>query len=233
MRFEIVLWLTLPVFAQTTGMPKPNYCFGLLRAAPNRPELPPEEAQRIQKEHLAHLTALGQKRWLVAAGPIATPGELRGILISKCQSVSEANQLASADPAVKHGRLVVESFGWAGPSGIGDRYWEAKAKDPGTPNKMLTHVLVFLRKGPNWNGFPPRETMETHLAHVAALRKAGKMAAAGPFPDGGDWIGVFCFTSGVGLDEAKGLAAQDPLVAGGLARIEAYEWLAAAGTFAQ
>ena len=231
MRSWIVAALvSLPACAQPVEMPKPNYCFGFLNAVANRPQLPQEEVLRIQKEHLAHLGALAEKRWLVAAGPILTPGGPRGLLISRCRSVAEANELASADPAVKNRRLWVESYLWTGPDGIGDAYWKGKEANPQAADRMLKHSIVFLRKGASWSGWPAKEVLEAHFANVRSLKKATRLVAAGPLHDGGARLGVFVFEE-TAIDEARRLVEQDPLVAGGHASVEAYEWLVADGVF--
>ncbi len=222
--------MAAPLLTQPAPLPPPNYCFGFLNAVPNRPELSSEEAMRIQKLHMAHLNALGEKRWLLGAGPILTPGGARGILISRCRSVAEANELSSADPAVLNGRLFVETYQWSGPEGIGDRYWKEKTGNPQFRDRMLKHVLVLLRKSQTGTGWPSADVMAAHSAHLAALRRAGKLLAAGPFHDSGNWFGALVF-DGVTLEEARSIAGGDPMVRGGHARVEAFEWMAADGVF--
>ena len=228
--WTLVALSSLSGLAQRVEFPKPNYCFGFLHAVPNRPVLPSEEAMRIQRDHMAHLGALASKRWLVGAGPILTPGSVRGILISRCQSVEEADKLASADPAVKAGRLFAENRLWSGPEGIGDRYWKEKAENPQAKDRMLKHAVVLLRQSANWSGWPGKEVVSAHLARVEHLKSTGKLLAFGPFTEGGDWLSLFLF-DGVGVEEARQLGEQDPMVAGGHARVETYEWMATEGTF--
>ncbi len=211
--------LTL-VWAQPIPAPKPNYCFGFLKAVPNRPTLSKEETDRIQAAHLAHLKALGEKRWLRAAGPIATPGPIRGILISACKSVEEANELASADPAVKGGRLAVESYSWVGPEGIADRYWKERESNPNAPDKMTKHALLIMHNTGEWKMTPA--LFEKHHAYIAPARKSGKLAAAGPFFNSPAILGVYVLRDTT-LDEARKFAEADPLFQHG-ARVEALEW---------
>ncbi len=230
-RLSLILLLTSGfALSQPVPLPKPNYCFSFLRAVPNRLTLPQPEVQRIQAEHIAHLNALAEKRWLVGGGPILSANGPRGILISKCASVAEANEFASADPAVKNGRLLVETFAWNGPAGIGDRYWAEKARDPDAPDRMLKYAVVLLTRAPLWKDWPPKETLLEHFRYVASLTRRHRLVAAGPFPDSQKEIGVFVFEE-TSLDAARQLAGKDPLVAGGHAVIEVYEWMAAGGTF--
>lgn len=211
---------------------QPNYCFGMLMSVANRPRLSDDEAQKIQAGHMAHLNALGEKRWLVAAGPMTTPGNLRGLVISKCKSIEEARELAAQDPAVKNGRLYIEAYPWQAPEGLGDRYWAEYAKNPDRKVTMVKHPLAFLVKSVQWNGMPSMERLKEHGAAVKAHLESGKMKSAGPFVDGGSKIGVFIFAP-MPVEEARQLAESDPLVKLGVARVEMLEWIAAEGTFPQ
>lgn len=228
MRFFLLLLTATCAVAQTA--PAPRYCFGMLMAAANRPSIANDEAQKIQAGHMAHLEALASKRWLVAAGPMMTPGNLRGLVISKCKSPAEAKEYAGQDPAVKAGRLYLEVYPWHAPDGLGDRYWEEQAKDPQRKVAMVKYPIAFLIRSVQWNGMPSMERMKEHGAAVSAHLASGKMKSAGPFVDGGSKIGVFIFAP-MPMEEARGLAEADPLVKAGLARVEMLEWLAADGTF--
>ncbi len=198
----------LPLLLAAQGA-QANYCFGFLKAVPDRPTLPKEEAERIQAAHIAHLTVLGQKRWLRAAGPMGTPGPIRGILISRCRSVKEANELASADPAVKAGRLTVETYSWTGPEGIADRYWQIHDADPNAKDKMAPHALVLVRAGSSRGEMKP-------------VSGGGKLAAGGPFTGSTDLLGVLVYRNTT-LDQARQMAAANPSVPSGAA-FEILEW---------
>ena len=211
------LWVAAAIVLLLAPPAAWGHCFSLLSSAPGRTELPAEEAGRIQKAHLAHLGALAQKQWLLAAGPILTPGNLRGIMISACQSVEEANRIESADPAVAAGRLAVESFRWDGPAGIGDRYRRERAANPNAPDRMLKFALVFLSRTPAWEAGPKQDLLTAHEAHLLSLRQSGKLAASGPAVHAGGRFAVLVF-KGVERHEARRLAEQDPLVIRGLAR---------------
>jgi uncharacterized protein YciI len=85
----------------------------LLRPA-DRKELPDAEAEAIQKQHLAHLTKMGESGKMMVAGPFGDQRDpsLRGACLYRVGSVEEARALAEADPAVKAGRLRVEVVTW-------------------------------------------------------------------------------------------------------------------------
>ena len=79
---------------------------------------PAEEAQAIQKGHLAYMDELHKQGKLVAAGPFADKGDERGIVIYRVATVEEAKALAAADPAVKAGRLRIDARPWMTFKGI-------------------------------------------------------------------------------------------------------------------
>lgn len=72
----------------------------------------PEEAQKIQAAHLAHLDSLAKIGVLDIAGPFGDDGEIRGIVILRVPSLEKAEVLCNADPAVKTKRLKVEVHPW-------------------------------------------------------------------------------------------------------------------------
>lgn len=85
----------------------------LVRPA-GRKEIPEAEAEAIQREHLAHLTKMGESGKMVVAGPFGDQRDasLRGACLYRVATVEEARALAEADPAVKAGRLRVEVVTW-------------------------------------------------------------------------------------------------------------------------
>jgi uncharacterized protein YciI len=72
-----------------------------------------DETKRIQAEHLAHLTRLGEQGKILVAGPFGDQEDAtaRGLCLY-ATPVEEARALASDDPAVKAGRLRVEVMSW-------------------------------------------------------------------------------------------------------------------------
>lgn len=72
----------------------------------------PEEAQKIQAAHLAHLDSLQSIGALDMAGPFGDNGEIRGIVILRVPTLAQAEALCHADPAVKAKRLKVEVHPW-------------------------------------------------------------------------------------------------------------------------
>jgi uncharacterized protein YciI len=86
----------------------------LLLRAPTWKKLPAEESAALQKQHMAHLTAMGESGKMVVAGPFADQADpaYRGVCIYRVGSVAEARSLAEQDPIVKAGQLRVEAMTW-------------------------------------------------------------------------------------------------------------------------
>jgi uncharacterized protein len=86
----------------------------LLKRAPGAKKLPEPALQQLQKEHLAHLTRMGESGKMVLAGPFDEQDDvgMRGACIYRTATKAEAKQLAEQDPMVKAGRLQVEVVAW-------------------------------------------------------------------------------------------------------------------------
>jgi uncharacterized protein YciI len=86
----------------------------LLMRAPTWKKLPPEEAEALQKRHIAHLEAMGKAGNAVVAGPFSDQADpaYRGACIYRVGSAEEARRLAEQDPAVQAGQLRVEVMTW-------------------------------------------------------------------------------------------------------------------------
>src|SRR5690554_437526 len=93
-----------------------RYVIMLLNSGENRSQ-DSIEAMQIQQQHLAHLDYLAKTGKLIVAGPFEQGGEHRGLLIFDVKTVEEAMELEKEDPAVKTGRLSMETFYWWGAKG--------------------------------------------------------------------------------------------------------------------
>lgn len=71
-----------------------------------------EEAAAIQKKHLEHINWMAEQGYVDIAGPFGDNGDVLGILVMRVPNKEKADELASMDPAVKAGRLVVEVHPW-------------------------------------------------------------------------------------------------------------------------
>jgi uncharacterized protein YciI len=88
-----------------------TYVMAFLKAGPNR-DRSPEEAQALQRAHLANINRLAAEGKLVVAGPFADEGPVRGIYIFDVATVAEAEALTRTDPAIQVGSLTMELHPW-------------------------------------------------------------------------------------------------------------------------
>lgn len=205
------------------------YVVAFLKKAPEAKEGSAEDAT-LMAAHLANLRALVVSGDAVAVGPFADDGDVRGLVVFRDMPVERARELLASDPFVRAGRLVVEAHPWWGPAGVGAGY-AARAKE--TPLEKLpfaTYQFGVLRKGGAWKpGDTPelRKLQEEHMAHIREMGASGKLVAAGPFVDGGDLRGVFLFAATP--DEAKALAAADPMVKVDRLALDLHPWMTTEG----
>lgn len=114
------LLISLTLLVQATqpatkpAMEFEQYQLVILRAGDNPPEISREQIMEIQKQHLAHLTAMGKSGKMVIAGPFGDQEDksFRGMCLYRVGSIEEARKLAEADPAVKAGRMKVQVMTW-------------------------------------------------------------------------------------------------------------------------
>ncbi|HWQ04158.1 MAG TPA: YciI family protein [Longilinea sp.] len=87
-----------------------QYTLIFLRAGPaQRDDL--ERNERLQIQHLQHLAKLQQLGLLVLNGPILMDHDILGVSLYAAP-VEDARAMASADPKVRAGYLVVEALPW-------------------------------------------------------------------------------------------------------------------------
>ena len=88
-----------------------QYFIVFLKSGPNRSQSK-EEAMELQKQHLAYLGGLYEQGIIQLNGPTNGEDDIRGFSVYATATKEEALQLASEDPMVKAGRLVVEVRAW-------------------------------------------------------------------------------------------------------------------------
>jgi hypothetical protein len=87
------------------------------------PDLPEDELERLQAEHVANNARLRKEGHAIITGPLrGQPDEsLRGINVFRT-SVEETRRLMESDASVRAGRLRFDVFSWYMPEGtLGDR----------------------------------------------------------------------------------------------------------------
>ncbi len=93
---------------------------------------------------------------------------------------------------------------------------ELAARTGADDRGMRGYVLVVLKTGPNrMPDGPERDAMfRGHFANINRLAEEGKLVLAGPFDGVDGWRGLFVFAV-KDIDEARQLAATDPVLATG------------------
>lgn len=87
---------------------KPYYLDMLLLKDETEPEVPEAERAQWMEKHLAYIKSQVAAGKFVLVGPVTEEHRLRGICVIKANSQEEAKRIASGDPLVQSGRLVVE-----------------------------------------------------------------------------------------------------------------------------
>lgn len=88
-----------------------QYFIAFLKRGKNRSQSK-EEADSLQKLHLAHLGNMYELGYADISGPFGDDGDIRGITIYNVPTQKMADSLANMDPMVKAGRLEIEIHPW-------------------------------------------------------------------------------------------------------------------------
>ncbi len=88
-----------------------QYFIAFLKSGPNRSQSK-EEADSLQRLHMAHLSRMYEEGHADISGPFGDDGAIRGITIYNTPTLRIADSLANLDPMVRAGRLVVEIHPW-------------------------------------------------------------------------------------------------------------------------
>lgn len=76
------------------------------------------EKRKLQIAHLKNIQRLAAEGKLIVAGPFLDVQPIEGIFIFNVESVEEAKELTSTDPAVKAGTLEMELHPWYGSAAL-------------------------------------------------------------------------------------------------------------------
>ena len=93
--------------------------------------------------------------------------------------------------------------------------------------ETTTYYLGLIKKGPTWTADETPEIdrlQAAHLAHIQALRAAGKVVVAGPLLDDGFLRGIYVFRA-ESIEEAQSFAAADPMVKVNRLVVEIHPWM--------
>ncbi len=89
-----------------------DYVFGFLLKGPNRPQITPDEAQKIQDGHMANIKKMAADDLLVSAGPFEGGDRYRGIFIFRNVDREKIIAATQQDPAIASGRLELKLYHW-------------------------------------------------------------------------------------------------------------------------
>jgi uncharacterized protein YciI len=94
------------------------YYVGLLKKGPKWN--PAEEADQAKflGDHVAYLAKLEKDGRVAVAGSFLGPSNLRGMVIYKTRSLTEARAIVKDDPGVQSGRLLVDVYPWMSADGL-------------------------------------------------------------------------------------------------------------------
>ena len=100
------------------------------------------------------------------------------------------------------------------------------------PTEFDTYAVVLLRRPENAPELPADEEERLqmrHVRHILSLVQSGAAYAGGPLQDASDpsLVGLMIFRAP--LDEARGLAGEDPKVRAGQLVAESFTWSFPAG----
>lgn len=116
--------LSFPVWGQDADGSPPTefdtYWMVFLERGDNPPQLDEDASAELQRRHLAHLSKVQREGYSLVAGPFEVGKEetLRGIVLYRGDlDETRVRELASADPAVRAGRLKVRILKWWTPAG--------------------------------------------------------------------------------------------------------------------
>ena len=94
---------------------------------------------------------------------------------------------------------------------------------------MRQYVMCFLKTGPLkvTDKAKVDELMKGHFGMITRLAAAGKLIAAGPFVEGGEFRGIYLFDVKT-IEEAKQLTETDPSIKEGYFKVEFIKWYGSA-----
>ena len=214
----LFVWLATPA-AQEQAQAMTTYQMVFLNKGPNYDAVSKSaDGPKLQQEHLAGLVALNKARVNLLFGPLLDTGDLRGILVLDVPSAEAAAKALANDPFVKAGAMSVSVRPWLGPKEFFGL--------PGEGQQLEQLVLGFLMRGTNTSrtSADAAAIQKGHLAYMAKLHEAGKLAVAGPFMDDAPMRGIVIYRVAT-IAEAKAHAAEDPAVKAGRLVIDPHPWM--------
>ncbi len=215
--FTVFMFVCLIGFQTLSAQPNFRYFFVFLNTNPDKPVISEEEKENLQTLHLANLDNLQADGILHAAGPFDGGG---GMLIVSANSIEEAKEIVSTDPAVAADRFNVEVFPFqiAGNNICGVK----------EPYEMVTYQ--FVRLSSNVEFFGDTQKMVYDDRFFMAEQNTGNdyVMIYGRFSDHNDGIIIFDVPES---KDAERIIKQHPAVKAGQLKYEVKQLYIAKGTF--
>ncbi|NOT62811.1 MAG: hypothetical protein HOP19_21595 [Acidobacteria bacterium] len=228
------LLLLCAVFAlaqapQETEMPKfdlGEYQFGILRRGAKwepTTDANKDALTKLQAGHMANIQKMASVGKLVAAGPMAGDGEIRGIFICNAGSVAAAQALAVDDPMIQAGRLKLDWYVWQAPKGIGEKMLAEYKTNPAMKMTMAKYYLTLLIADPKADLNAAQKLLPPHLWDIRRNLDKKIYVAAGPIGNDKELRGLFIINAD-SPEAAQEIAQRDPMVKAGLLKAEIHTW---------
>jgi uncharacterized protein YciI len=177
--------------APSTAPDGPSCYWVFLNKGPGRGKvstMTKDAVNRMQKEHVDNLGALGRQGRGLAAGPLGDNGFIRGDVVLSLTNAAEVKDCFKPDPFVQNGILAVEAYRWLTDATCFHKPFE--------PFKLAKHTLVVVKKGANYEAPKDPLASGTMLSLMPSLRSwaaKGDLAVSGPLVDAGDLVGILLF----------------------------------------
>jgi uncharacterized protein len=232
----LILALAAFAFAQTpaaqpqeTEMPKfdmGEYQLGILRRGPKweaTTDANKDALTKLQAGHMANIQKMAALGKLVAAGPMAGDGEIRGIFICQAGSIEAAQAMATDDPMIQAGRLKLDWYVWQAPKGIGEKMLAEYKTNPAMKMTMTKYYLTLLIAEPKADIAAAQKLLPSHLWDIRHNLDDKKYVSAGPFDGKSEIRGLFIINA-ESFEAAQAIAQRDPMVKAGHLKAEMHTW---------
>lgn len=110
---------SVPAIVAAGDPPMTKYFVAFLHKGPKYDDPMPETVRKERHErHVAFFKAQEAAGKIIAGGPFANAGDLRGMYILHVGSLDEAIALANREPSVADGRIVMRVYPWFCPNSM-------------------------------------------------------------------------------------------------------------------
>ena len=175
--FTALMFVCLIGFQTLSAQPSFSYFFVFLNTNPDKPQISEEEKENLQALHRANLDNLQSDGILHAAGPFDGGG---GMLVVSAQSVEEATEIISKDPAVAANRFNVEVLPF---QAVGNNICDVKE-----PHEMVTYQFVRLTSNVEYFGDTHQMVYEDRFFMAEQNTENDYVMIYGRFSDHNDGI---------------------------------------------